>query len=178
MLESAFPSPINARPSISAELASHATKDTTLLEENASWPLSKKFLTLDVELGIGKTRDVWPVPSDMSSMLSENAFPSTTTAKNGVQLDLVLLAMPDTFLTKEFVLKETLSASHQTHQEPALLAILVISLITEIVCLFQSWQTLLFIILNAAPKSWQLFQILLELQLVKVSDHDVFAGFI
>ena len=95
-LESAFPSPINARPSISAELASLATKDTTLLEEDANLLPSKLPVMLDVDCGIGIIENAFNAQTTGSSTIIEFAFLSLTNARPLMLLEPALLATKDT----------------------------------------------------------------------------------
>ena len=103
MLESVCPSQISARPSIGQEPVSHVMKDTTLTTEFASSPLLRNHPTWDVELGTGRTENVWPVPTTGFSTMLEFVCPYQINAKLSTGQEPVFHATRDTTSTMESV---------------------------------------------------------------------------
>ena len=71
------------------ELVFHVMKDTTLSWEDVRLHLLKNLQMKDVELGTGKTKDVWNVQITGSSMDSENVFLFLINAKPSIDLEIV-----------------------------------------------------------------------------------------
>ena len=91
----------NAKLLISQVLVCLAMMATDLTTESANLLPLKNLQTLDVELGIGKTRDVWPVQTTGSSTIWEFASLSLISAKHSTHQELASHAMMVTDSTTE-----------------------------------------------------------------------------
>ena len=78
------------------ELVFHVMKDTTLSWEDVNLQLLKNLQIKDVELGTGKTKDVFNAPTTGSSITSENVFPSLISARLSIEPELANHAIKDT----------------------------------------------------------------------------------